>query len=121
MNITICYILYITMFAMRKKKYTVSIERRRDQRLRTNIVAKLITEEMKNPFHCIIENISKGGVKIEFPKSIGLPNRFILKEWVFGTEFECTIQWRKSDEVGLRFINVSNPDNLEKLIQRAQE
>jgi hypothetical protein len=51
---------------------------------------------------CTIKNMSENGALLIAPKSVGVPNSFVLIDSK-GQKLEAEVRWRKLDSLGVRF------------------
>jgi PilZ domain-containing protein len=76
---------------------------RKDQRLRVLKGAKIVSIDHKLVITCTIRNISTGGALIVVESPYTLPATFELQLANGGGNYRCSVVWRKSDRVGVRF------------------
>jgi len=78
-------------------------ERRRTLRRPIGHIARILAEPGSTPHYCIVMDESDGGVRINIPHGIELPDKFMLSRYS-GAEARYKIVWRNGHLIGARLI-----------------
>jgi PilZ domain len=79
-------------------------ERRRDFRLETSGLAKIILADREAPIDCILYDISSSGGCLEVSELVQLPKTFhLVPADGEPSGYPCRVVWRKDDRVGIAF------------------
>jgi hypothetical protein len=79
-------------------------EKRHNVRHKIGVLTALTTQE--NKFICfgVLEDVSAEGAKVKLTKEVELPDNFtIVLASKCGPRRSCSVVWRKTDRVGVRF------------------
>ena len=79
-------------------------ELRVETRQRTLEPGFIVTRGDIRGIGCTIRDISEDGARLRVENGHALPLHFTLKTETDPVGYSCEIVWRKSDEVGIRFI-----------------
>jgi hypothetical protein len=90
----------------RRQTATPTIERRAFPRHQLNRNGKIILADESCYIDCAIKNISEGGALVTMQVSIPLPSSVFLWDAKTGIIYDCNVQWRKQNMVGLRFTGL---------------
>jgi hypothetical protein len=77
-------------------------EKRSAQRQRTLKGAVIVFNNKNSTLSCTVRNASDGGAQIRVASTLGVPDQFELR-LSDGTRKNCTVVWRKAEEMGVRF------------------
>ncbi len=96
---------------------THAIERRWAVRKPVATGGTILSHELSVPVHCILRDISTTGARLELHVNednllgprIKLPAYFTLVIRVDRVEVDCAIVWRKSGDLGVRFVATPRP------------
>jgi hypothetical protein len=89
----------------------MDLERRQSDRISTNRIATIRTEDGLIDEPCIVCNLSEGGAKLVFEEPKKLPTEFILflrQGSTLGRR--CQTIWHVGNKVGVRFVSVLTQD-----------
>lgn len=73
------------------------------QRQRILKGGKIVFNDGRSTIDCTVRNLSAGGARLRVPSVIGIPDAFELRISETTTH-QCTIAWRKPDELGVKFV-----------------
>lgn len=76
----------------------------RPHRARVFKGATIIISLSKSEIACIVRNQNESGAELKVPPEANIPDRFTLYVPVDGVAYEATLQWRRSERVGVRFL-----------------
>ncbi|WP_162501418.1 PilZ domain-containing protein [Methylobacterium crusticola] len=79
-------------------------ERRHIKRQPTSLRGRLILEVGRDVLECRVLDVTTVGANLEVPERVAVPARFDLLIGSGGTMRPCTIVWRRSDRIGVRFL-----------------
>lgn len=79
--------------------------------------ARIRSDELPVPLPCVVRDLSSTGARLELVVSdanlVGgrakLPNGFTLVMHLDRVEVDCTIAWRRSGVLGVRFVSTPRP------------
>lgn len=77
------------------------LDRRREQRTRTYLGGRIVTDHRLTSINCLIRNTSGAGAKLVVASGALLPDEFDLQIPKNETEFRVRARWRRSEEVGV--------------------
>ncbi len=80
------------------------LEQRKSERRRVLLAGKLVYGETDMTLDCGIRNLSRRGARIRLAGAAAVPNEVKLIELRTGTAFDCIVTWRRTPELGLKFI-----------------
>ena len=78
-------------------------ERKPEPRRRTLKAGKIVFDRRSCVIDCMVRNVSAAGACLEFPSTVGVPDRFDL---VIATEPHprpCRVAWKDDTRVGVTF------------------
>ncbi len=78
-------------------------EHRQTQRQRTLKGARIVFNDARSTIECTVRNLSAGGAQLRVALTVGIPDTFELR-LSDGTRHQCTVAWRKGDELGVKFV-----------------
>ncbi|AVF02778.1 MAG: hypothetical protein Devi2KO_02500 [Devosia indica] len=81
----------------------MSNEERGAQRHRTLKSGKIVFNDGRSTFDCVIRNLSDTGAKLTVTSAFGVPQRFVLA-MADGRKLDCELAWHSETEIGVRFI-----------------
>lgn len=90
------------------------LERRAFPRQQVDRSGKIILADEPCYIDCDIRNISENGALVGMRVSLPLPHNVFLWDAKTGTFYDCSVQWRKLNLVGLRFTDICG-----RAVQRA--
>ena len=76
---------------------------RKHVRSRAFLGAKIVLEGGFSVFDCIVRDISESGARLKVENALSVPVNFTLLI-SDGRSFEVTVQWRRIDSIGVRFV-----------------
>ncbi len=88
-----------------------SPDHRRAHRQRVLLAGKLVYGEADLTIDCTIRNLSPTGAKVKTAGPVALPSRLHLIEVKTGQAFDCEVAWRRTPEIGLRFLHTYDLPN----------
>ncbi len=59
---------------------------------------------------CVIRDMSSSGAKLQFAKSVIVPEHFTLTIPMEGQRVDCLVRWRKANVIGAEFIGDMEQD-----------
>ena len=65
----------------------------------------IVTHGKKDGVQCTIRDYSECGARLSVENGYALPLHFRLKTDADPEGFRCEVVWRKSDEIGIRFLD----------------
>ena len=74
-------------------------------RQRTLSPGFIVTHGDTTGIGCTIRDFSEDGARLRVESGYSLPLHFKLKTETDPVGYNCEVIWRKSDEVGIRFLN----------------
>jgi PilZ domain-containing protein len=77
-------------------------EKRSTPRQRTLKGGRIVFNNARSTFDCVIRNLSDKGARLEVASVIGMPDSFDLM-LPDGTKRACQVIWRKPKEIGVAF------------------
>jgi len=77
-------------------------ENRAAPRQRTLKGARIVINDGFSTFQCQVRNLSDTGARLKVASVIGIPDSFQLM-LDDGRSFECSVVWRKAEEIGVSF------------------
>jgi hypothetical protein len=77
--------------------------RRLGVRSRALLTGKIVIDDGRVSYDCVIRNLSTKGARVRIPNSIGLPSEVGLLVVKEGLLFDAAIAWRRGDQIGLTF------------------
>jgi hypothetical protein len=80
-------------------------ERRKDNRSRSLLGARIVFHNRASTIDCTIRNISKTGARLVFGAAVPVPDEFDLLIHHKGETHRCRIAWRNASEVGVAFLD----------------
>ncbi len=83
---------------------TAGADLRVESRQRTLSPGFIVTRGDTTGVGCTIRDLSDEGARLRVENGYSLPLRFKLKTETDPVGYHCEVIWRKSDEVGIRFI-----------------
>jgi PilZ domain len=94
-----------------------AIERRWATRKPVATAGTILSHELSVPVPCVLRDISTTGARLELHVNednllgprIKLPSYFTLVMRVDRVEVDCAIVWRRSGELGVRFVATPRP------------
>jgi PilZ domain-containing protein len=78
-------------------------DRRKNQRV-TRCLKGAYIEFDDSRIECVIRDESKGGARLQFPNTSGIPNIFILHLKSSLHAWPCRVAWRSKDHIGVEFL-----------------
>jgi hypothetical protein len=87
---------------LHSRSYAV-LERKGQPRRRTLKAGKIVFDHRSCVIDCMVRNVSATGACLEFPSTVGVPDRFDL---VIATETfprPCRVAWKDNTRVGVTF------------------
>ena len=78
-------------------------ERRHSPRTRTLRAAKILFNNRRSVIDCMVRNVSATGACLEFPSTVGVPDRFDLVIAPEPHARPCRIAWKDKTRVGVTF------------------
>jgi hypothetical protein len=78
-------------------------EHRQTQRQRTLKGARIVFNDGRSTLECTVRNLSSGGAQLRIAMTLGIPDAFELR-LSDDTRHQCTVAWRKADELGVKFL-----------------
>ena len=81
-------------------------DHRKAQRRHTLKGGRIVFNNGRSTFDCIVRNLSRQGAKLQVGSSVGVPETF---ELVLPNTHKqpCKVIWRKAKEIGIEFIGVN--------------
>ena len=76
---------------------------RRQQRRRNVRIASILTGNGKAAIPCVILDLSDGGARLHVHQPDEVPDRFRLLQIASSDENDCTVVWRRGNEMGVKF------------------
>lgn len=80
----------------------MSEDERNAQRHRTLKGGKIVFNDGRSTFDCVVRNLSETGAKLTVNSALGVPQRFVLAMGD-GRRFDCEVAWHTETEIGVRF------------------
>jgi len=80
-----------------------SPESRVSARKRTLLGAKIIFNDGRSVFDCIVRNLSDTGAMIQIENPLSTPNTFTL-QLSDNRLLACEVRWRKINSIGVQFL-----------------
>jgi hypothetical protein len=87
------------------------VERRRFKRRRMLKAGRIVFNNAMSTFNCMMRNHSEAGARLEMNSTLGVPDAFDLRLEGLPSQL-CALAWRKSDALGVAFITVEEPAQL---------
>ncbi|AYG67174.1 MULTISPECIES: PilZ domain-containing protein [unclassified Rhizobium] len=81
----------------------LSPEGRVSTRKRTLLGAKIIFNDGRSVFDCIVKNLSDTGAMIQIENPLAAPNAFNL-QFPDDRLLPCEVRWRKINSIGVEFV-----------------
>jgi PilZ domain-containing protein len=78
-------------------------DRRKNQRV-TRCLKGAYIEFNETRVECVIRDESKGGARLQFSNTSGIPNIFILHLKSSLYAWPCRVAWRSKDHIGVEFL-----------------
>jgi hypothetical protein len=85
----------------------MSHERRKNFRIEWNSPGTIYNREDDPGYHCIVKDLSNGGVKISDVAVGKVPDQFSLRIAGDSKARKCQVIWRKADSLGVKFTDHS--------------
>ncbi len=82
---------------------------RQINRVETKMSAQLVFDDDAAPQHCQVRNLSKNGARLYISAQVRLPAEFDLDIPDLGRRHKCRTRWRRSDALGVEFMEVDVP------------
>jgi hypothetical protein len=79
-------------------------ERRRDERVKSLLKARIYFNHRMASYECTIRNLSAHGAKVAIDKNAAIPNDFELEIPSKGKFYQATLRWRDAEGIGMEFI-----------------
>jgi hypothetical protein len=89
-------------------------ERRRAERVKSLLKARIYFNHRMASCDCTIRNISAHGAKVAIDKNAAIPNDFELEIPSKGKFYQATLRWRDAEGIGMEFVEevgVGDPAN----------
>ena len=80
-------------------------DRRKNFRVEWNSPGTIYSREGGSGYHCIVKDLSNGGVKISGVAVADVPDQFTLHIAGDSKTRECEVLWRKADSLGVKFTD----------------
>lgn len=80
-------------------------ERRRAERVKSLLKARIYFNQRMTSFDCVVKNISPLGAKVALDKSIAIPEDFELEIPMRGKFYKAKLRWRDAEGIGMEFID----------------
>ena len=81
------------------------INARADPRSSVALGGKILSLQGGTAFDCVIVDLSEGGARVVTKRFYqGSPSLYLFVAKT-GDLFECTVQWQRDDEMGVRFVD----------------
>ena len=84
-------------------------DRRKNFRVEWNSPGTIYSREGGSGYHCIVKDLSNGGVKISGVAVAEVPDQFTLHIAGDSKTRECEVLWRKADSLGVKFTDRPAP------------
>jgi hypothetical protein len=81
-------------------------DRRKNFRVEWNSPGTIYDREGGSGYHCIVKDLSNGGVKISGVAVADVPDQFTLYIAGDSKTRKCEVLWRKADSLGVRFTDL---------------
>jgi hypothetical protein len=78
-------------------------ERRTTQRQKTLLAGKAVFGANRFEIDCSVRDLSRGGARLSFADSLGVPDQFELHMPSRGSVFRAEVRWRKGRQIGVKF------------------
>ena len=79
------------------------MKQRAHQRAKAFLGARIIFNDHKSTFDCIVKEISEGGAMLKVESAMATPDRFKLC-LSDGRQFDCEVRWRRINSIGVQFV-----------------
>ncbi len=80
-------------------------ERRRSERAKSLLKAKIVFNNRMTSYDCVIKNISTHGAKIAVDQSLIIPSEFELVIPIKGKTHRARLRWRDAEGMGVEFVD----------------
>ena len=80
-------------------------DRRKNFRVEWNSPGTIYNREGGSGYHCIVKDLSNGGVKISGVAVANVPDQFTLYIAGDSRTRKCEVLWRKPDPLGVKFTD----------------
>lgn len=81
------------------------IERRKAERVKSLLKAKIVFNNRMTSIDCIIKNISNSGARVSIDNTVSIANEFDLEIPLKGKSYRAFMKWRDRDSMGVEFID----------------
>jgi PilZ domain len=78
-------------------------DRRTERRMRTLKSGRIVFNEGRSVFDCVVRNLSPGGALLEIPNMLGIPSRFDVDIERAARRRPCTVRWHTDRLMGVHF------------------
>ena len=78
-------------------------EKRPERRQRVLKGAKIVYANGSIVIDCTMRNVSGTGALLKVPTTVGIPDRFELRETIGSKGRPVVVVWRKAGQIGIRF------------------
>ena len=79
------------------------LERKGQPRRRTLKAGKIVFDHRSCVIDCMVRNVSATGACLEFPSTVGVPDRFDLVIAAESYPRPCRVAWKDNKRVGVTF------------------
>ncbi|MGD0632709.1 MAG: PilZ domain-containing protein [Beijerinckiaceae bacterium] len=79
-------------------------ERRRAERVKSLLKARIYFNNRMTSFDCVVKNISLHGAKVAIDKNAAVPDEFELEIPLRGKFYQAKLRWRDAEGIGMEFI-----------------
>jgi hypothetical protein len=79
-------------------------ERRRAERVKSLLKARIYFNHRMTSFDCVIKNISPLGAKVAIDKNAAVPDEFELEIPLRGKFYQAKLRWRDAEGIGMEFM-----------------